>query len=190
MDEKYSSIKGIYRDILKDGNNTVIFDSGWVSNVIVDQCRALLAALMKNNTPGGIRCLKVGKGDPNWDTLAEGPPPPNESETALVDEEPYAIDVGDHLVLHYLHGSGAVVDYPTNRLEITATLGANVPPPPEPHVSTYPLREFGLFGVYVEVDKNDPEVRHEYEYMIDCIRHPVIHKDETATLIRTVRLYF
>jgi hypothetical protein len=183
MDEKYSSIKGIYRDILKDGNNTVIFDSGWVSNVIVDQCRALLAALMKNNTPGGITCLKVGKGDPNWDTMAEGPPHPIESETGLTDGGPYTVNVGEHLVLHYLHESGVVVDYPTNRLEITATLGTDVPPSPEPHLSTYPLREFGLFGEY-----NDGETTHEY--MIDCIRHPVIHKDVSSTLVRVVRLYF
>ena len=40
------------------------------------------------------------------------------------------------------------------------------------------------FGKYVD------ESSIEHEYMIDCIRHPVIHKDESATLNRVVRLYF
>jgi hypothetical protein len=41
------------------------------------------------------------------------------------------------------------------------------------------LREFGLFGQLAGSD-----------YMLNSIRHPVIHKDGDATLIRVVRLYF
>jgi hypothetical protein len=88
------------------------------------------------------------------------------------------------LELVYLNDLDEAVTVPTPRLQITATLEEGVPPAPEPQVSTYPLREFGLFGKYVD----DSSIEHEY--MIDCIRHPVIHKDESATLIRVVRLYF
>ena len=52
-------------------------------------------------------------------------------------------------------------------------------PPPDENLSSYPLREFGLFGKYGTIP-----------YMIDCIRHPVIHKDTSTTLVRVVRLYF
>lgn len=39
-----------------------------------------------------------------------------------------------------------------------------------------PLREFGLFGLF---DGKD--------YMINCVRHPVIHKDAASTLVRVIR---
>lgn len=183
MEKIGASIKGIYRDILKDRDNNIIFDSGWTSNLIVRGCRTLLAAFMKNDhtkTVKGVQCLKVGRGDPAWDT-AEGPTPPIDSLTGLVDTNPYSIPVGS-LDLVYLDESDAEVSGPTNRLQVTAALEAGEPPL-DPPLSTYPLREFGLFGEY---DGGSGAL----EYMIDCIRHPVIHKDASATLIRVVRLYF
>lgn len=179
------NIKGIYRDVLTDRDGNVIFDSGWKSNLIVNGCRILLAALMKNNTPGGITCLRVGIGDPAWDDLADGPPPPVETDNALTDTEHFfEIPVGDNLVLEYLYEAGEPPGDPTHRLVISAALGKDEPTPPNPALSTYPLREFGLFGVYVD------EHGVSHEYMIDSIRHPVIHKDEDATLNRVIRLYF
>ena len=53
MEEKATSIRGIYRDILIDRDESVIFDSGWESNRIVDRCRVLLAAFMKKRGDSG-----------------------------------------------------------------------------------------------------------------------------------------
>ena len=170
-----TSIRGIYRDILKGKGNNTIYDSGWVSNRIVDRCRTLLAAFMKNDQPNGIQYLAVGTGLEKWDTT--GAPPPNSSVIQLEDKNPFQIQVAD-LDLVYLRENNEEVKGPTNRLQITATLGTNKPPAVA-SVSSYPLREFGLFGKF----GGEP-------YMIDCIRHPVIHKDVSATLIRVVRLYF
>lgn len=180
MVEKYASIRGIYRDILKDKNNNTILDSGWNSNVIVNNCRIQLAAFMRNDSPKGIQCLKVGIGDPAWDT--NGLPEPDNTVTGLVAKDHIFPVRGEKLVLFYLDENNVESDTPTNRLQITTTLEDNEPPPlPElGHLSSYPLREFGLFGEFPDGT----------EYMIDHITHPVIHKDITATLIRVVRLYF
>jgi hypothetical protein len=172
-----ASIRGIYRDILKGKGNNTIYDSGWVSNRIVDRCRTLLAAFMKNDQPHGIQYLAVGTGLEKWDTT--GAPPPDSSVIQLEDPNPYKIQVDDiDFNLVYLNENDVEVDGPTNRLQITVTLGPKEPPAVEP-LSSYPLREFGLFGKFGSKD-----------YMIDCIRHPVIHKDVSATLIRVLRLYF
>jgi len=176
-----ASIKGIYRDIFKDRDNRIIFDSGWVSNKIVHRCRTLLAAFMKNDRTKGIQRLKIGKGKPEWDNT--GAQVPDESVTGLEDEAPFTIDVKDKIA--YLNENDVEVNVPTNRLQVTATLEVNQPEPPaDSNLSSYPMREFGLFGVYV--DESDEE----HEYMIDCIRHPRIDKDVNTTLVRVVRLYF
>lgn len=184
MERIGSSIKGIYRDIIKDQNNNIIFDSGWGSNKIVHRCRTLLAAFMRNDdtkTATGIIRLKVGAGEETWDT--EGAPAPGDVEEALVNPHPtFTIEAGA-LDVVYLNDSDVEVDGPTSRLQVTATLENNQPPPLEPHLTSYPLREFGLFGEYF--DGSDT-----HEYMIDCIRHPLIHKDVSTTLVRVVRLYF
>jgi hypothetical protein len=183
MENIGSSLKGIYRDIIKDRNNTIIYDSGWVPNKIVSNCRALLAAFMKNDAAKpatGIVRLKVGKGLETWDT--DGAPVPDDAETGLVTPHPtFEIGVGA-LDFVYLNASGAQQDDPTNLLQVTATLGKDQPPV-APGLTSYPLREFGLFGEYNDGTQN-------HEYMIDCIRHPLIEKDKTTTLIRVVRLYF
>lgn len=170
------SIKGVYHDILKGPNNNIIYDSGWVSNTIVDRCRMLLAAFMKNDPSDGIQYLYVGKGLETWDT--DGAPASDPATTTgLVSPYSEPIMVSD-LELVYLDENDAEEAGPTTRLQITATLDPGYPAPISP-LTTYPLREFGLFGKF----GGDP-------YMIDCIRHPVIHKDVSATLIRVVRLYF
>lgn len=174
-----TSIKGIYRDILKNPNDNIIYDSGWVSNTIVDRCRMLLAGFMKNDQMSGIQYLAVGKGLEEWDTT--GAPPPNSTVTKLEDQNPFQIQLAD-LDIIYLDENDAAVAGPTNRLQITATLGSNEPRVEEAPFS-YPLREFGLFGQYSDDNGN-------HGFMIDCIRHPVIHKDVSTTLIRVIRLYF
>ncbi len=183
MERIGDALKGIYRDVLKDRDNNIIFDSGWKSNLIVKSCRELLSAFMKNDTPtSGIQCLKVGQGNPLWDE--QGTPKPEPGDKELKDPNPFVIDVSK-LEIVYLNEQDAPVPGPSSRLQITATLGIDEPPPPQPTepqetpLSSYPLREFGLFGKYGTES-----------YMIDCIRHPVIHKDASTTLVRVVRLYF
>lgn len=173
------TIKGIYRDIIRDKNKKVTYDSGWVENTILNRCRILIAGFMKNSPNiQGIQYLAVGQGSAAWDTA--GIPPVDASETGdLYNRFEPVIPVSDpHLILTYLQGENETTE-PTSRLQITATLGEGYPPPIPP-LTTYPLREFGLFG---DFDGNKP-------FMINCIRHPVIHKDESATLIRVMRLYF
>lgn len=169
-----SSLRGIYRDLLQQ-DGTVIFDSGWSSNTIVNRCRVLLAGFMKNEPSSGIQYLAVGQGLSDWD--AAGAPAAIPETTTLV--QPYTPTIPiDQLNVAYLDHNDAPTAEPTNRLQITATLLPGYPAPLAPR-STYPLREFGLFGRFGSS-----------EYMINCIRHPVINKDAAATLIRMVRLYF
>jgi len=168
-------IKGIYRDVLMAGDGRVLYDSGWTANTIVDRCRILLAGFMKNESSSGIQFLAVGQGQEAWDTA--GPLPSDPATTKL--ENPYNPPIAvDRLSLAYLEEDVSVVDYPTSRLQITATLEPGYPSPLAP-LNTYPLREFGLFGSFEGDD-----------YMINNIRHPVIHKDAAATLVRVIRLYF
>jgi len=174
--ENISNIRGIYRDILKGDDGIIMHDSGWVSNAIVDRCRILLAGFMRNESSNGIQYLAVGEGLEQWDTT--GAPAPNPgSTTDLENRFTPTIPVQD-LVLAYLDPNEDEVAGPTHRLQVTATLNPGYPDPIPPG-NTYPLREFGLFG---QLDSTD--------FMIDAIRHPVIHKDASSTLIRVVRLFF
>ncbi len=145
-------------------------------NTIVDRCRVLLAGFVTNETTGGIQYLAVGRGLDRWDK--NGIPATDPATTVgLQDGSPVRIPV-DHLDLNYLDGNDEIVAQPTSRVQIKATLLAGVPRPTPPATS-YPLREFGLFGRFGTTD-----------FMINSIRHPVIHKDINASLIRLVRLYF
>ena len=179
-------IKGIYRDILTGSDNQVIHDSGWSSNTIVNPCRIMLARFMKEGAQNvtkteGIYYLVVGQGDESWDC---GP------EIQLGCDPSDIIDLyqrydppiyRDKLQLFYLDEQGKKLPdncSPTNRLQIEALLEPGYPAPCTPN-QTYPLREFGLFGRF----KGD-------QYMINWIRHPVIHKDQSSTLERIVRLEF
>lgn len=174
--ELIPSIKGMYRDILKREDGHIIYDSGWTTNTIVDRCRILLAGFMKKDPSTGIQYLAVGSGSEYWDTPGGGPDPDTTREN-LVNEYTERIPYDD-LALVYLDEFESVVEGPTNRLQITATLAPGYPAHEAP-LKTYPLREFGLFGSF----NGD-------NYMINYITHPVIHKDEFATLIRGIRLHF
>lgn len=169
-------LKGMYRDILQGPDGDVRHDSGWTSNTIVERCHVLLAGFMNHDLTNGIQFLAVGRGDAAWDTPA-GPPPPPATATDLVNRFPETIPF-DQLDLTYLDLNNEVVAGPTNRLQITATLSEGFPTPPA-GLSAFPLREFGLFGNFGGED-----------YMINYIRHPVIHKDTASSLIRVVRLQF
>lgn len=178
METTRLSIKGIYRDVLKERDNTITYDSGWVSNCIADRCRILLSAFMKNAQPKGIQYLAVGQGLESWDT--EGVEPPDSSITQLADANPFKIHVDD-LNLFYMDEFDGETEGPTNRIQITATLNFNKPPVAP--LSSYPLREFGLFGQFFDGSEY-------HDYLINYIRHPVIYKSRYGILTRIVRLYF
>lgn len=169
------ALKGIYRDILWDYRQRIVHDSGWVRNTIVTRFRVLLAGFVRNDAASGIVFLSVGQGDEGWDE--DGAPPSPLDATHLLNPHSPAVDVAD-LELEYLDESDIVQSDPSPRVQVTATLPPGYPPALA-GLSTYPLREFGLFG---RLDGAD--------IMLNSIRHPVIHKDESATLIRVVRLYF
>lgn len=175
METPGAALQGVYRDILIGNDQRPIHDSGWVSNTIVDRGRILLAGFLRNDSSNGIQFLAVGQGLEAWDT--SGTPPAEATATDLVNRYTPTIPVADLSVV-YLDESDAVVEGPTNRLQITATLEAGYPAIQAPAVS-YPLREFGLFGAFNGTD-----------YMVNCVRHPVINKDASATLVRVIRLYF
>ena len=176
MNPSTLSIRGIYRDVLHKPRQGVVHDSGWVSNTIVSRFRVLLASFVKNQLPiHGLRHLAVGQGDPAWDS--DGIPAPSDASTALV--QPYEDPiVAEDLEVEYLDIADEVQEDPSSRIQITAQLAPGYPPPTG-GLDTYPLREFGLFGELAGVP-----------YMLNSIRHPVIHKNSAATLIRIVRLYF
>lgn len=167
-------IKGIYQDRIRRADGTVRA-YGWRSNIVVNQCRMLLAAFMRGQANTfGIEQLLIGQGDPAWDV--NPPAPPARTISALVDANPVAVAVAAPNIT-YLSAAGTVVPGPTSILEISLDLGPGVPPP----VGTdpYPLREFALMGRIGAAD-----------FMIDYVQHPVIHKAAGDTLTRTIRLQF
>jgi hypothetical protein len=172
-------LKGIYRDIMTAPDGTVLHDSGWHSNTIVDRCRILLAGFIRNDTTSGIQHLQVGQGNASWD--ANGAPAPTAGATALVAPAADAPIAFANLEVAYLSSGGTTLpatDPPTPQIQITATLPAGYPAPLAGG-SIYPLREFGLFGRFGGT-----------LYMINNVRHPVIFKEASTTLTRIVRLYF
>jgi hypothetical protein len=169
-------LRGIYRDRLIGADGAVRFDSGWTANTIVDRCRILLAGFIKNTPTDGLSFMAVGQGRAAWDQ--SGPPPPDPTTTTAL-ETPYAAPIPvDQLQLAYLNDRNDVVSTPTSRLQVTATMPEDYPAPIG-ETSSYPLREFGLFA---RLNGED--------YMINCIRHPVIYKSVGDKLIRVVRLFF
>lgn len=163
--------KGIYRDRLITAQGRVI-DRGWCSNLIVNRGRLLIAGFMRGDGPVGIQRLLIGRGEADWDDDPPGPPLP--TTTQLVDPAPFERVVAPAQI-QYLDTTGTPTAGPTNRLQLTVTLGPDEPPDLDP----YPLREFGLFGSFGGEG-----------FMINYVRHPVIHKPADATLERTIQLVF
>jgi len=175
MNSTLSLPKGTYHDLIITGEGKTI-DLGWSSNIVVDQCRQLLAGFMKRESGAvGVFRLEVGRGEEGWDT--EPHLPPARATTALTDPGPHRIGVPLNKI-SYLDDGGAVSTRPTKRIQIRLTLAPGTPPIPAGETS-FPLREFGLFG----------RIGHA-NYMIDYVRHAVIHKEAADTLVRTIRLTF
>jgi hypothetical protein len=169
-------LHGIYRDVLRDAAGRVAWDRGWRENTIVGDCRRLLAAFMRGAPVGavGIQGLQVGAGLDAWDQ-PPGAPPPHPGITALVDPQPFTVPRAS-LQFDFLSG-GVVSGTPTNRLQIKASLGPNVPTWPDANHASGTLREFGLVG---ELDGTT--------VLLNYVIHPAIPKDPASTLERTIWL--
>lgn len=172
-------LQGSYRDVVCDPAGRITWDSGVRKNTIVLDCRRLLAALMRGEASTlGIQGLQVGAGSAAWDSGL--PPPTTTADVKLTDPSPFTIKASS-LVFSYLDpATGAVSVAPTNRLQIVATLGPNVPPWPDGAHTTGTLREFGLVGQLGPVGT----------VLINEVRHVAIPKDPVSTLVRTIQLVF
>ena len=167
--------QGRYRDILRDARGRVIWDRGWSSNAILVDCRRLLATFMRGGGALGIQGLAVGAGLAAWD--AAPPAPPAGTEVALIDPNPFTVPTAS-LAFTFLNGNVPSAT-PTNRLQIVATLGPNVPPWPDANHAAGNLREFALVAQL----GGSP-------VLVNMVRHPVIAKDPLSTLERTIWLVF
>jgi hypothetical protein len=167
---------GHYRDVLRDGTGRVIRDTGLRKNAIIHDFRRLLAAFAGGSPPAaGIQGLWVGAGAAAWDAVP--PPPPDGTETALTDPNPFLVPLSD-FAFDFLDG-GSVTAQTTNRLQMVVTLGPGTPSWPDAGHASGNLREFGLVG---RLDG--------LPVLLNCVRHPVIAKDPLSTLERTIWLVF
>ena len=82
---------GMFRDVLRDDRGRVIWERPWIKNVIVTDCRRLLAGFLRGapTVSLSIQGLQVGVGLASWD--AAGPPAPNPTQVALVDPFPFTV---------------------------------------------------------------------------------------------------
>ena len=162
-------MKGSYRDIITDRNQMQVYDSGWQKNQIVSECHKLIAHLMhwtaKDDMPTGIRFLKVGAGmEDDWN--------PEDRPAGTVDLlTPYNKEYENIVIAP----SGSIVT-------ITVTLEPGEPAPLKGKTS-YPLREFGLFGRHSGQKAND-------YFMINYVKHHVVEKEVSASLRRQIVLEF
>jgi hypothetical protein len=95
----------------------------------------------------------------------------------LIDPFPFLVPPAD-LELDFLDGA-TVTATPTNRLQIKATLGPNLPRWPDANHAIANLREFGLVGQISGANT-----------LINYVTHPVIIKDPSSTLTRSIWLVF
>ena len=173
-----NTLRGTYRDRLFDAHRQLVWDRGWCNNTIVLDCRRLLAGFMLGSTDTlGIQALHVGAGLDSWDTTVN--PPPQPTDTALIDPRPFAIPRANLDVTFLEPNSEANSLLPTNRIQIRATLGPNVPPWPDANHPTSTLREFSLVARL-----NGANV------LVNNVRHTAIAKDPASTLERTIWLVF
>lgn len=171
-------LRGMYRDRLYDPHGQLLWDRDWHSNVIVVDCHRLLAGFMLGSADTlGIQALYIGAGQASWDV--SGTPAPQSTDTTLSDTASHAISSSE-LDIDFLETtSDATSALPTNRIQIRATLGPNIPPWPDADHETSTLREFGLVGQLAGS-----------ETLINYVRHPAIVKDPASTLERTIWLIF
>lgn len=170
------ALQGKYRDQLISASGDMV-DFGWRNNIVVNQCRQLLAGFMKGDPSSGIQFIALGRGDAGWDI--EMPAAPDMGVDALTDSSPETIAISDAAMeIDYLDSTGEITADISHRIQVTINLAPGSLPI-APGDSAFPLREFALFG----------ELNTE-NYMIDYVRHPVMHIGPEDTLVRRVRLVF
>ena len=172
-----SVIKGIYRDQLFDEEGTMKLDSGWNNNTIMTSFHTLLARLVRHDD-GLLKAqaisliMRFGEFSNSWGSLVVEPT--DETLTAAYTE--FVLDETSGLKVAYLNVDGVEQVKPSNRVQITATLGQNMP-----LGAVCPL---GEFAVYLRCGTPDND------HIINHVRHPVISKTATDTLIRQIRFTF
>ena len=121
-------------------------------------------------TSAGISGLAGRQGLDAWTHC----PPRQPAQTALVDPHPFRAATAPQF--SFLVGS-TPSGQPTNRLQIVATVGPNVPNWPDANHASGNLREFGLVAQLNGVTT-----------LVNYVTHPVIVKDPASTLTRTIWL--
>jgi hypothetical protein len=171
-----AELRGIYQDLVTGRDGRLLWNPGWKQNTIVVDFRRLLAGFVAGGSLSlGIQGLWVGQGSDSWDQGTT--PAPSPTAAALFDPNPFLVPLGN-LQIDFLDGA-AVTATPTNKLQIKATLGPNVPPWPDANHASNNLREFGLVGKLSGTNT-----------LINYVTHPVIVKDPASTLTRTIWLVF
>ncbi|TFG44519.1 MAG: hypothetical protein E4H43_00205 [Bacteroidia bacterium] len=166
-------IKGCYCDVLTDSRDLV--QRGWRSNLIVQNCNLLLAALMKNdNNMQGILYLAIGEGKDDWDLSHQVPL----LTTTKLAKEVTRLEITENQVV-YLDNLDKPVETISNRLEITIKFRG------EDFISNgfQTIREFGLFGGDAIQEPNSG-------FMINYVIHPRIDLTSDLTFTRKLRLAF
>lgn len=184
MFDKSFEIHGIYRDKMFTKKGDLMYDSGWKNNTIVNECREMITSFMKGGpeeidtqitgeTIHGIRYLKVGYGKPEWDALWNGTdvPKADADVSDLIRAYNDLIEIKSDCI-EYVEGNRMC-------LQVKCILESGVPVNTFTESNVVELREFGLFGKY-----------YDREYMINCVYHPLISKDENSRLERVIRLFF
>jgi hypothetical protein len=168
-------LTGRYRDRLIDRNGRLIDDRGWRPNLIVDQARVLIAALLKNEPAiGGLLYWAIGTGDPAWDgRLIE----PDAGRSTLVDEAArQALAEAD---IRFIDMDGRPSRMPTDQLEVRAVFDGDR----LAAAGVLSLREFGVFG-------GDATASAATGYLLDHVIHPRIDLTTGLSLERSLRLAF
>lgn len=175
MEPITQAIKGAYCDVLTDPQGRRHWESGWRSNLVVNQCNLLLSMLMKRHAGmEGILFCAIGEGEEAWDTNRPIPLLPDTQLTSEVYRKPISADQ-----MVYLDEDGLPTDVPTNLLDISVEFrGAAI-------VSngTQPLREFGLFG-------GDATDHTNSGYLINRVTHGRYDLTPLLTLNRKIHLTF
>lgn len=171
----FTLAKGYYKDVLIDPQGNIIWDSGWQSNLIVNNCNILLAMLMKDHQGiKGILYCAFGEGDETWDSKRSIP---LLTDTQLTNEVFRKSILSDQIL--YLNSNGQPINTPSTLLEICVEIRG------EEFISngSQPLREFGLFGGDATDNANSG-------YMIDHVTHERYDLTSELTLNRKIRLTF
>jgi len=179
-----SVIKGIYRDQLFDAEGVMKQDSGWNNNTIMTSFHTLLARLVTHDTKLFIQTpsliMRFGRFSNSWGSslVVE---PADEKLTAAYTE--FVLDETSGLKVVYLNDNGVEQISPSNWVQITATLGPNLPVN-----DVCPLGEFAVYLRWGTPTANNPAP--DNDHIINHVRHPVISKSATDTLIRQIRFTF